>query len=335
MKALDSQSPPGHRARRRRSRFGRALRGVGFSLASFIAATMLAYALLTVGEVEPTYLLIDRAGNAEDIEQFRASRGYDAGFVTGYLTYLQRLAAPGELGSELGGMSLAATVADGVRTSALAILPGVVIGHLLAIALATLAVIHRGSLLDRFLSGLATLLLSLAGAVLVILVQFALSSTAGLDLLPLRGWRVDSFGAWLEHATAPTTILVLIVLGVSLRYDRLLLLEELGRPHVEAMRCLGASRRRCVLVHALPNAAPVLLARFLLSLPAVFVAGSLMIESYFGIPGMGLLTLDAIQTGDRSFLLFVTGWAALLFVLTQWASDLASERVDPRRQLAT
>lgn len=298
---------------------------------AFLLATFLAFALLDAGAVEPTWRLVGRQATSEDVDRYRAARGYDQTLPTAYVGYLETLLRDAPLRSDVSGQRLAERVATATRTSVLALLPGLLLGHLLALGLAVAATANPGGHLDRALHGLSTVLLSVAGAMIVIGVQYALCSPAGLNGLPMRGWDAESISGWLRSAAAPTIALALLVLGFVLRFDRAALREEMARPYIDALRGLGCSRWRCVLAHAVPNAAPVITARLLFALPSVVVAGSFLIESHFGIPGMGLLTLEAVGAGDRTFLLFVTGWAALLFVMLQWASDRIGAGLDPRR----
>jgi len=70
--------------------------------------------------------------------------------------------------------------------------------------------------------------------------------------------------------------------------------------------------------------------RIVFSIPFVVISGSLLIESYFGIPGVGLLTYDAIISGDQPILKAVVGLTAILFVLAQLVADILYRAVDPR-----
>ena len=143
--------------------------------------------------------------------------------------------------------------------------------------------------------------------------QWGLTSPSGLDLLPVRGWSTVSPGAWLIGAIAPTIALALMIVAVAFRLNRAVLMEEMGRPHIDALRGLGCSRLRCVLRHALANAAPVLLARILFLVPSLVVAGSFLIESQFGIPGSSRDTTIRYLPS-----LSAIAWALLRLVWRYW-----------------
>jgi peptide/nickel transport system permease protein len=76
-----------------------------------------------------------------------------------------------------------------------------------------------------------------------------------------------------------------------------------------------------------------IITRVMFSIPLVIVSGSLLIESYFGIPGVGKVTYDAITTGDQQILKAVVGLTAGLFVVTLLIADILYRAVDPRISL--
>ncbi len=82
--------------------------------------------------------------------------------------------------------------------------------------------------------------------------------------------------------------------------------------------------------HVLKNSMVPIITRFMFSIPLVVISGSLLIESYFGIPGIGKATFDAITSGDQPVLKAVVGLTAVAFVLIQVAVDLLYKLVDPR-----
>jgi peptide/nickel transport system permease protein len=76
-----------------------------------------------------------------------------------------------------------------------------------------------------------------------------------------------------------------------------------------------------------------IITRIVFSIPLVIISGSLLIESYFGIPGVGMATYDAIISGDQPVLKAVVGLTAVLFVFAQLLTDILYRVVDPRVSL--
>jgi peptide/nickel transport system permease protein len=172
--------------------------------------------------------------------------------------------------------------------------------------------------------------MSLSFLVIIIALQVLLCTPYGLNWFPSRGWQVDGLGSYLWYVTVPTLALVLVTLGYNTRFYRAVMVDELQRDHVRTLRAYGAGAREILLRHVLRNSLVPVLTRLLFSIPLVVVSGSLLLETYFGIPGIGRVTYDAITSGDQPVLLAVVSLTAVLFVLTQLLADVCYRLADPR-----
>ncbi|MEO1576369.1 MAG: ABC transporter permease, partial [Pseudomonadota bacterium] len=211
---------------------------------------------------------------------------------------------------------------------------GFVIGNLLGLGFALFAAHFRGGWIDRTIMAASVVGMSISLLIVVIVTQIALCSEYGLNLFPSRGWRVSDFGDYLHYVTVPTIATVIVALGYNTRFYRAVLVEELSRDHVRTARAFGASPFTVMTRHVLKNASIPIITRILFTIPLVVVSGSLVIESYFGIPGVGNLTFDAIQSNDQPILKAVVSLTAVLFVLMLIAADVLYRAVDPRVSLS-
>jgi peptide/nickel transport system permease protein len=121
-------------------------------------------------------------------------------------------------------------------------------------------------------------------------------------------------------------------LGEGIRFYRTVFLEEAGRDHVRTARAKGAGEGRVMTFHVLRNALIPILTQVVLEIPFLFT-GSLLLESFFGIPGLGSITVDAIQGNDFATLRTMVYIGALLFILGQVLTDVSYTLVDPRVRL--
>jgi peptide/nickel transport system permease protein len=124
--------------------------------------------------------------------------------------------------------------------------------------------------------------------------------------------------------------MVLVTLGYNTRFYRSVMTEELGRDHIRTARAYGAGAFEILFLHVLKNSLGPVLTRLLFSVPLVVISGSLLLESYFGIPGIGKATFEAITSGDQPVLKAVVTLTAVLFVFAQVLIDLLYRLVDPR-----
>jgi len=117
------------------------------------------------------------------------------------------------------------------------------------------------------------------------------------------------------------------------RFYRTVFIEETGRDYVRTARAKGCGDGRIMANHVLGNAMIPILTRVVVSIPFLFT-GSLLLESFFGIPGLGSLTVDAIHGNDFATLRAMVYIGALLFIAAQIATDIAYTFVDPRVRLS-
>jgi peptide/nickel transport system permease protein len=136
----------------------------------------------------------------------------------------------------------------------------------------------------------------------------------------------------LRFLALPVAIGMMAGLGEGVRFYRTVFVEEVGREHVRTARAKGAGEGRVMLRHVLRNALIPILTQVVVAIPFLFT-GSLLLESFFGIPGLGALTVDAINSNDFATLRTMVFIGSLLFILGQILTDLSYALVDPRVRL--
>ncbi len=172
--------------------------------------------------------------------------------------------------------------------------------------------------------------MSISFLIIIIVLQVLLCTPYGLNLFPSRGWAVQDLASWLYHAAVPSLALIIVTLGYNTRFYRAVMVEELNRDHIRTALAFGAAPATILGRHVLKNSLVPVITRILFSIPLVVVSGSLLLETYFGIPGLGRATFDAIASGDQPVLVAVVALTAVMFVLVQLASDYIYRLADPR-----
>ncbi len=121
--------------------------------------------------------------------------------------------------------------------------------------------------------------------------------------------------------------------GADARFFRTVFVEEMNRDYVRTARAKGAGDARVMVRHVLRNALIPILTNVVVAIPFLFM-GALLLESFFGIPGLGSITVDAIRSNDFSTLRTMVYLGALLFVVGQLLTDVSYALVDPRVRLS-
>jgi peptide/nickel transport system permease protein len=295
-----------------------------------LGVTFISFLLMVWFGPDQTYTLIGKNATASQIAEVRHQLGYDQPFTRRYLDYLVELFTLDLGASNSSGEPVSSILKRTLPVSLALMLPGFIIGNLLGIALGLFAAFRRGTWSDRLITGLSVTGMSISFLIIIIALQVLLSTPYGLNLFPARGWQVDGLSSYLAYVTVPTLSLIMVTLGYNTRFYRAVFVEESSREHIRTARAFGASPATLMWRHVLKNSLVPVTTRFMFSIPLVVISGSLLIETYFGIPGIGKVSFDAITSGDQPVLKAVVGLTAVAFVLIQIVADVIYRLVDPR-----
>lgn len=305
-------------------------RRVLYGIPLILGVTFISFLLMVYFGPDKTYELLGKNPTTEQISEVRHALGYDRAFLLRYGDYLKELVTL-DLGlSDSSGEPVSTILKRTLPVSMALVLPGFVLGNLLGLALGLLAAWYRGKWLDKLVMSASVVGMSVSFLVIIIGLQILLCTPYGLNLFPVRGWQVHDLGSYLYYVTVPTLALVLVTLGYNTRFYRAVMAEEIERDHIRTARAYGASPRELLFKHVLKNSLVPVLTRIMFSVPFVVISGSLLLESYFGIPGIGLVTFNAITSGDQPILKAVVGLTGVLFVLALTVNDMLYGLVDPR-----
>jgi peptide/nickel transport system permease protein len=199
------------------------------------------------------------------------------------------------------------------------------LGLLLNITLALIIVFFRGSALDLSALVLCVALMSISSLFYIIGGQYLFGKL--WQLVPISGYAggADAF----RFLVLPVAIGVVSGIGSGVRWYRTIFLEEIGKDYVRTARAKGLSERVVLFKHVLKNAMIPILTGAVVLIPSLFL-GSLITESFFGIPGLGSYTIDAIQAQDFAVVRAMVFLGSVLYILGLLLTDLSYTLVDPR-----
>jgi len=301
-----------------------------YGIPLMLGVTLVSFMLMVYFGPDQTYELLGKNPTAQQITEVRHSLGYDRSFVVRYVGYLKEVVTLNFGLSASSGESVTDILKRTLPVSLALILPGFVLGNLLGLGFGMLTAWYRGGWLDKWVMTASVVGMSVSFLVIIIVLQVLLCTPYGLNMFPVRGWQVHDIGSWLYYVSVPTLALVLVTLGYNTRFYRAVMVEEIERDHIRTARIYGASPFSIMFRHVLKNSLVPILTRVMYSIPFVVVSGSLLLESYFGIPGVGLVTFNAITSGDQPVLKAVVSLTGILFVLVMLVTDIFYKWVDPR-----
>jgi peptide/nickel transport system permease protein len=298
-----------------------------------LGVTLISFLLIVYFGPDKTYDLVGKNPSAEQIAEVRSQLGYDRPFVSRYIDYLREIVTLDFGSSESTDEKVSSILARTIPVSLLLSLPGFILGNALGVFLALVAAYFRGGFVDKLIMGAAAVGMSVSYLIAIIGFQILLSSSDGLDLFPVRGWDTSTPLTYFQHVAVPTLATVFVALGYNTRFYRAVIVEEMTRDHVRTARAFGIPPAKIFYRNILKNSMVPIVTRVVFSIPLIVISGSLLLESYFGIPGIGKVSYDAIITGDQPVLKAVVALTAILFVIAQLLTDICYRLVDPRVSL--
>jgi peptide/nickel transport system permease protein len=202
------------------------------------------------------------------------------------------------------------------------------VGLLINISFALFIVFFRATYIDFGSVVLLVAMMSISGLFYIIGGQYLLSKL--FHLVPISGYDTG-LAAW-KFLILPVIIGVIGGIGTGTRWYRTLFLEEIGKDYVRTARAKGLSERLVLFRHVFKNALIPILTGVVVVLPLLFM-GSLITESFFGIPGLGSYTIDAINNQDFAIVRAMVFLGSVLYILGLLLTDISYTLVDPRVRL--
>lgn len=224
-------------------------------------------------------------------------------------------------------------IAEALRTRAgpsLSIaLPAFALGLWVNIGLSLMLVWARATRIDRWGVIATVVLMSISSLFYIIAGQYVVAYA--WRWVPISGF-VPGADSW-RFVLLPILIAVMAGIGNGTRWYRSIFLEEMGKDYVRTARAKGLSESHILLHHVLKNGLIPILTGAVAILPLLFM-GSLLTESFFGIPGLGSYVIDAIQAQDFGVVRVMVFIGSALYLLGLWLTDVAYSLADPRVSLS-
>ena len=207
-------------------------------------------------------------------------------------------------------------------------IPVFLVGLAVNISFALLMAFFRATYLDFWGVVLCVAMMSISTLFYIIGGQYLASKI--LHLVPISGYD-DGLDA-AKFVILPVLIGVVSGIGSGSRWYRTIFLEEMGRDYVRTARAKGLAESVVLFRHVLKNAMIPILTGAVVVIPLLFM-GSLLAESFFGIPGLGSYTIDAIQAQDFAVVRSMVFIGSVLYIVGHLLTDLSYTLVDPRIRL--
>ncbi len=320
------------------------LRKLLYNVPVYLGIILVVMAALRVNDPVKAYL--GKHPSAEQEAKLREDMGLNEPFVVQYVSTLYDIVRfdfsekSWEQKRPVGDI-LAESVVPSLAITA----PALVLTTIIAITIALVAAFYRGTLTDRTLMFGAVVGMSVSLLVYVVFGQYYgaywPNQRLGLDLFAVEGYQPVATvwppslkpGSWVYYCLLPVLIAVTISVGYDTRFYRAVMVEECNRDYITTAIAKGATGRKIMFVHMLKNAMIPIITQIMITLPFL-VTGSIVMETYFNIPGMGRMLITAINSKDFPVIQAFTAVFAAIFIFTNILTDVLYALVDPRIRLS-
>lgn len=300
----------------------------GMVVVMFLVVTIV-FIIVRVTPGDPAAVMLGPDATPQDIVALRARLGLDQSILVQYVFYIGQL-LKGDLGQSIFlNVPVGQALIERAEPTFFLTVFSLLIAAVIALPIGIYAAYRRGSFIDQASTTIAMLAASIPSFWLGLILMQIFAVRLGLFPVSGYGGPDASFLDRMYHLTLPAVALGLVSSALILRFTRASMLDVFSDDYIRTARAKGLIERRVVLKHALKNALiPILTVLGLTA--AVLIAGAVVTETVFGLPGIGSLVVSAVLRRDypviQGALLVVAG----LYVLINFLIDMLYLLIDPR-----
>jgi len=305
------------------------LRRLLYVIPVLLGVCFIIFIIFNVVAPDPAFILLGRHATVEQIATLHHELGLDKPFWNQYLDIVKS-AFTFDFGySWSSKQNIWELIKAGSIPSLSITVPVFVLTNIFSISLALLVAFYRGKLIDKIVLIVSIAMMSIPSLAYILFGQWFLAYELGW--FEISGYE-HGFPHFIPYIILPVFLYVFIGLGPDTRFYRAIILDEVYQDYVRTARAKGLTETVIMFKHVLKNAMIPILTYVIIQIPTLII-GFLLLESFFSIPGLGGLTLKAINNSDFPVIKAMTIMTAVGFILFNVLTDVLYTVVDPRMKL--
>lgn len=294
-----------------------------------LGVCLIIFLLFNVVAGDPAAILLGKHATADQILELRQELGLDKAWYYQYGDIVKSAFTFDFGRSWATKQQISEMFMQGAMPSLTLSLPAFLIGGVLSILISLVTAYYRGKGIDLFIRILSIAGMSISSLAYILFFQYFFAYKMGW--FEISGYEYG-FPDFIPYVLLPIFIWVVLSLGRDVRFFRTIMLDEIYQDYVRTARAKGLSELTVLLKHVLRNALIPIITYTVIQLPFL-ILGALLLESFFSIPGLGGLTLNAINASDFPVLKAVAILSSIAYILFGLLSDVLYTFVDPRVKL--
>lgn len=295
-----------------------------------LGVCLIIFLLFNVISPDPTLIMLGKHATASQMADLRAELGLDRPWPVQYLD-LVRSAFTFDFGRSWSTkQEISEMIKAGAVPSLTLTLPAFALSTVLSVSVALLVAFFRGRALDRATVFACVAMMSVSSLAYILFGQWFFAFRLGW--FEISGYEYG-FPWFVPYVALPVLIWVMLTLGPDVRFFRTVVLDEIFQDYVRTARAKGLGEGAVLFRHVLKNAMIPIITYVVIQLPFL-ILGALLLESFFSIPGLGSMVLDAINSSDFPVIRAMTVLSSVAYILFSVLTDVLYTVVDPRVRLS-
>ncbi len=302
------------------------LRRILYMIPILFGIAAVVFLMFNVVGGDPVLIMVGRHASPQMINELRHELGLDQPLYLQFVDFLKQIVTFDYGRSFATKQDVMSMIVRAAPVSFVLVLPSFLITLVVAISLSLFVAFWRGTWIDRSIVVVCVFMISLPSLAYILFGQYLLAYR--LDWFPISGFD-SSFPQFFSYIALPTLILMALSLGGELRFFRTVMLDEINQDYIRTARSKGLTERVVMFKHVLKNAMIPIITNVIIEIPFL-ITGSLLLENFFAVPGMGAQIVDAFNTSDLPVIKAEVMVLSILYMVFNLLTDIMYSLVDPR-----
>lgn len=294
-----------------------------------LGVCFLIFVLFNLFSPDPAMIMLGKHATAKQMAELRAELGLDKPFFIQYLDIVKASFTFDFGRSWSTKQEIIQMIKQGAIPSLTVTLPGFLLSTLISIAISLVVAFYRGKWIDKTVVFFCVAGMSISALAYILFGQWFFAYKLGW--FEISGYE-EGFPYFIPYIILPVIIWVILSIGPDVRFFRTIILDEIYQDYVRTARAKGLSENHVMFKHVLKNAMVSIITYVIIQLPFL-ILGALLLESFFSIPGLGAMTLNAINSSDFPVIRAMTVLSAVAYIIFSVLTDVLYTVVDPRVRL--
>ncbi len=294
-----------------------------------LGVSFIIFVLFNLVSGDPTAVLLGKNATARQMAELREQLGLNKPLFDQYLDVV-RSAFTFDFGySWATKQEISQMIVQGAYPSLCLTLPAFIISTILSLLISLVVAFYRGKGIDVFIRVLCIAGQSISALAYILFFQYFFAYKMGW--FEISGFEYG-FPEFVPYVALPAIIFILLSLGPDVRFFRTIILDEIYQDYVRTARAKGVSELVVLLRHVLRNALIPIITYVVIQIPTL-ILGALLLENFFSIPGLGGITLNALNSSDFPVIKAMAILSSVLYIIMSLVTDILYTFADPRVKL--